>query len=59
MVFKNSVVITLLSVMGTLLSSPFMAFAVAVLRFPGKKPLFYIVLATLMIPILVHYRIAI
>lgn len=48
--FRNSVIITVMSVAGTVLSSPFIAFAFATLRFPGRRILFYLVLATMMIP---------
>jgi len=48
--FRNSVIITTLSVLGTLLSSPFIAFGFAVLRFPGRRALFFLVLLTMMIP---------
>lgn len=48
--FKNSVIVTGLSVIGELISASLVAYAFARLRFPGRTTLFSIVLATMMIP---------
>lgn len=48
--FKNSLIITSLSLLGEIFSSSLVAFAFARLRFPGRKFLFGLVLATMMIP---------
>jgi ABC-type glycerol-3-phosphate transport system permease component len=48
--FLNSVVVTGLAVLGTVLSSSLVAFAFARLRGPGKDVLFIILLSTLMLP---------
>jgi multiple sugar transport system permease protein len=48
--FKNSVIVTGLSVIGELMSASLVAYAFARLRFPGRTTLFSIVLATMMIP---------
>jgi multiple sugar transport system permease protein len=48
--FKNSVFVTTVAVTGELLSASMVAYAFARLRFPGRNILFYIVLATMMIP---------
>jgi multiple sugar transport system permease protein len=46
----NSVVVTSLSVLGMVLSAAMVAFAFARLRFPGRDPLFVLVIATMMVP---------
>lgn len=48
--FINSVIISVTSAFGQVLSSSLCGFAFARLRAPGKKVLFYIVIATMMIP---------
>jgi multiple sugar transport system permease protein len=48
--FKNSLVITLLSIIGHLLSCTVVAYAFARFRAPGKNVLFVLVLATMMLP---------
>lgn len=48
--FRNSLLITSLSLLGELFSSSLVAFAFARLRFPGRNLLFGLVLATMMIP---------
>jgi multiple sugar transport system permease protein len=48
--FKNSVFVTTMAVIGELLSASMVAYSFARLRFPGRNILFYIVLATMMIP---------
>jgi ABC-type glycerol-3-phosphate transport system permease component len=48
--FKNSLIITSLSLLGELFSASLVAFAFARLRFPGRNFLFGLVLATMMIP---------
>ncbi len=46
----NSVVVTVLAVLGTVLSSSLVGFAFARLRFRGSKPLFLLMLGTMMLP---------
>ncbi|MCU0497684.1 MAG: carbohydrate ABC transporter permease [Anaerolineae bacterium] len=46
----NTVIITLMSVIGTVLSSSLVAYSFARLRWPGRDLLFGIVLATMMLP---------
>ena len=48
--FWNTLQIVLLATAGTLLTSSLAAFAFARLRFPGRGPLFVLVLSTLMLP---------
>lgn len=48
--FLNSVIISVTSAIGQVISSSMCGFAFARLRAPGKKFLFYIVIATMMIP---------
>lgn len=48
--YRNTVIITGLSVIGTLASSALAAFSLSRLRFPGRDILFLIILCTLMIP---------
>jgi multiple sugar transport system permease protein len=47
---KNTLVIVVLSVIGTLLSSSIVAYAFARMRFPGKSALFLVLLSTMMLP---------
>lgn len=47
---KNSVILVVMSVIGTLLSSSIVAFGFARLSFPGRDLLFKILLATMMLP---------
>jgi multiple sugar transport system permease protein len=47
---KNTLTITLLSVLGTVLSSSLVAYSFARLQWPGKNTLFVMLLATLMVP---------
>jgi multiple sugar transport system permease protein len=47
---RNTLIITVLSVIGTVLASSMAAFAFARMRAPGKDALFVLVLATLMLP---------
>jgi multiple sugar transport system permease protein len=47
---KNTLVIVVLSVVGTLLSSSLVAFGFSRLRFPGRDLLFKVLLATMMLP---------
>lgn len=46
----NTVYITLLSILGTILSSSMVAYSFARLRWPGRDQLFVILLATMMLP---------
>jgi multiple sugar transport system permease protein len=46
----NTLIISVTSCLGVTLSSSFVAFAFARLRFPGRGPLFILCLATMMIP---------
>lgn len=48
--FRNSVILVVLNVIGTLLTSSLVAYAFARLRFPGKNLLFMLLLSTLMLP---------
>jgi ABC-type glycerol-3-phosphate transport system permease component len=48
--FWNTLQIVVLATLGTLLTSSLAAFAFARLRFPGREPLFLLVLSTLMLP---------
>lgn len=47
---KNTLMIVILSVLGTLLSSSVVAYGFARLRFPGKNALFLVLLSTMMLP---------
>lgn len=47
---KNTLILVILSVLGTLLSSSVVAYAFSRLKFPGKEKLFTLLLATLMLP---------
>lgn len=47
---QNTLVLVILSVVGTLLSSSIVAYAFSRLRFPGREQLFALVLSTLMLP---------
>jgi multiple sugar transport system permease protein len=47
---KNTVVLVVLSVVGTLLSCSLVAYGFSRLRFPGRETLFRILLATMMLP---------
>lgn len=46
----NTVYITLLSILGTILSSSMVAYSFARLRWPGRDQLFVVLLATMMLP---------
>lgn len=48
--FMNSTFVAVMCVVGSVLSSAMTAYAFAKLRFPLKKPLFFIMMATMMIP---------
>ncbi len=48
--FRNSVFVTSVALLGELLSASMVAYSFARLRFPGRKFLFLVVLATMMIP---------
>lgn len=47
---KNTVILVILSVIGTLLSCSIVAYGFSRLRFPGRETLFRILLATMMLP---------
>lgn len=47
---RNTLILTLLSVLGTLLASSMVAYSFARLRWPGREVVFKILLATMMIP---------
>lgn len=47
---NNSIFVTGLAIIGTVLSSSLVAYAFAVLRWPGRNTLFIIVIATMMLP---------
>lgn len=46
----NTTILIILSTIGELISVPLIAFGFARLRFPGKRPLFILMLATMMLP---------
>ena len=46
----NTLLVAALSVLGTVLSCPLVAYALAKVRWPGARPLFVIVLLTMMLP---------
>jgi multiple sugar transport system permease protein len=48
---RNTTFITVFSIVGTVLTSSMVAFAFAVLRWPGRDALFIFVLATMMLPL--------
>ena len=48
--FKNTLIIAILSVIGTILSSSLAAYAFARMRFPGRDAVFGMLLATMMLP---------
>lgn len=48
--FKNSLIIAIFSIIGTLISNTPVAYAFARLKFPGRDLLFVIILATMMLP---------
>lgn len=48
--FMNTLVVTALSTLGVLLTTPMVAYGLARLHFPLAKPLFAIVLSTMMLP---------
>lgn len=46
----NTLILVVLNVVGELISVPLVAFGFARLRFPGKRPLFILLLATMILP---------
>ncbi|SES27140.1 carbohydrate ABC transporter membrane protein 2, CUT1 family [Pedococcus cremeus] len=48
--FTNSIIVAVVVVAGNLLFCSMLGYALALLEFPGKRPLFAVVMATLMIP---------
>jgi ABC-type glycerol-3-phosphate transport system permease component len=52
--FVNSAVISSLNVVGSLVSCSFVAYGFARLRFPGRQVLFYMLLASMMVPFVVR-----
>jgi len=48
--FRNSVFVTVMTIIGVVLSSSLVAYAFACLRWPGRNALFIFVLATMMLP---------
>lgn len=51
--FTNTTIITVVSVIGSVLSSSLIGFAFARLRFPGREPLFILCLSSMMLPFVV------
>jgi multiple sugar transport system permease protein len=49
--FRNTTFITVMTIIGTVLSSSMVAYAFACLRWPGRDPLFIFVIATMMLPL--------
>lgn len=47
---KNTLILVVFSVIGTILSSSIVAYAFSRMKFPGQKPLFAILLSTMMLP---------
>lgn len=47
---KNTLLVVILSVIGTILSSAIVAYAFSRLKFPGRGPLFLLMLSTMMLP---------
>jgi multiple sugar transport system permease protein len=47
---KNTLILVVLNVIGTILSSSIVAYAFARMRFPGKNVLFLVLLSTMMLP---------
>jgi len=52
--FRNSVIIAVFAVIGDVLSSAFIAYGFARLRFPGRSVLFLVMLSTMMFPFAVR-----
>jgi multiple sugar transport system permease protein len=50
MYLKNTVVIAVLSVLGTVLSSSLVAYSFSRIDWPGRNPMFLVLLATMMLP---------
>ncbi|HHV80901.1 TPA: carbohydrate ABC transporter permease [bacterium] len=50
LLYRNTVILTLLNIAGTLFSCPLAAYAFAKLRWPGRDLIFLITLATMMLP---------
>ena len=48
--FRNTVLVCLLTVIGTVLSSSLVAYGFAILRWPGRDLVFFVMLATVMLP---------
>ncbi len=48
--YRNTIVVTALSMIGTLFSTSLVAFAFARMRFRGRGPLFVLILSTMMLP---------
>jgi len=49
--FRNTTVITVMTIIGTVLSSSLVGYAFACLRWPGRDALFIFVIATMMLPL--------
>ena len=47
---KNTLILVIMGVLGTVLSSAIVAYAFSRMRFPGREPLFAILLSTMMLP---------
>ena len=52
--FRNSAIITSMAIVGSLLSSSFVAYGFARIRFPGRDVLFIVLLSTMMLPFAVR-----
>jgi len=48
--FRNTLLVCVLTVLGTILSSSLVAYGFSVLRWPGRDALFFVMLATMMLP---------
>jgi multiple sugar transport system permease protein len=49
--FVNTVYVTLLSLLGTIISATLVAYGFSRFRFPGREPFFFITLSTMMLPV--------
>lgn len=48
--FRNTVIITIFTVIGSVISNPFIAYGFSQIKWPGRDKVFYIVLATVFVP---------
>lgn len=48
--FRNTVIITIFTVIGSVISNPFIAYGFSQIKWPGRDKVFYLVLATVFVP---------